>query len=79
MPDGTYDSNPTALYVIGRIHPELIGSGPLKYNALVGLTLAQHTNDVVGGLLFEFNDFTNQSFDKLFSVALYAGIPITLK
>lgn len=69
----------TALYLIGRIHPELQGKDQIKLNSLIGLTINNYTNVVVGGLLLEFNDMTNQSFDKVFSVRLYAGIPISLK
>lgn len=69
----------SALYLIGRIHPELQGADQFKLNGMVGLTLNSYTSVVVGGILLQFDDVTNQSFDKIFSVRLYAGIPINLK
>ncbi len=72
-------ANQKALYFLFRAAPEFPEVKSVKWNAFTGISINQYTNIVLGAILFEFSDFTNNAFKDSFAVRLYVGVPIKFK
>jgi hypothetical protein len=79
MNDAKYpatDVHQKAVYLLARFHPEFPEFNISKWNAVLGVSINQYTNFVLGAVMFEFAEVGNNSFKDAFTARLYVGVPL---
>lgn len=71
-----------AIYLLGSyIAEHATKVGGVQHKLIGGFSMVKYSEDVIGALLFELEDFTDdeKSFEDKLAVRFYLGIPLSLK